>query len=392
MTNLEEDQLTQNMYYKTFSNKLNSEIVTKKEYEIITPKDYFDKNISLKKYKLDFIKNLLRHYKLRLTGNKQILTERLENYFDKHKKSIILQKTFRGHLVRYSFKLRGPAFKNRECTNSTDFYTMEPLNEIEFERFFSYADNKGFIYGFDIFSLVHLYHSKHKLINPYNREEIDRVILQKLLTLGKIAEIIFPNFNPPRSPVARPPVQQTHIQRRYVLQQPTILNQAQNTQTQQLHTPPTAQIYRPTYLPQNNIMSRLREIANRPLNTRIREAFMEIDNLGNYTDVEWFMSLTSTEYLTFYLQYYNLWRRLDSTIRENISPNGNPFGRIAEVTRNLNREQNQTSCIELIENMIYSGTNIEYRRLGALHVLTLLTRVSLPARAAIPWLNDIVVY
>jgi hypothetical protein len=41
-----------------------------------------------------------------------------------------------------------------------------------------------------------------------------------------------------------------------------------------------------------------------------------------------------------------------------------------------------------MENMIYCGIDDEYRKIGALHVLTALTNVSLEARNAMPWLFD----
>ena len=44
-----------------------------------------------------------------------------------------------------------------------------------------------------------------------------------------------------------------------------------------------------------------------------------------------------------------------------------------------------------MENMIYSGLNVEYRKIGALHSLTALTMVSIQARQIMPWLYESII-
>jgi hypothetical protein len=45
-----------------------------------------------------------------------------------------------------------------------------------------------------------------------------------------------------------------------------------------------------------------------------------------------------------------------------------------------------------MENMVYSGINNEIRQIGAFHVLTALTMVSIPARHSMPWLYESIVF
>jgi hypothetical protein len=66
-----------------------------------------------------------------------------------------IQRVFRGHLVRYLGKLKGPGVKN-DCVNETDFYTLDNLKDIDKSQFYSFKDNDGFIYGFDICSLYNM--------------------------------------------------------------------------------------------------------------------------------------------------------------------------------------------------------------------------------------------
>ena len=71
------------------------------------------------------------------------------------KKSI---KSFPVHLlyiVNIYNKAHGPAHKNRKlCVNETDFLSLENLSDIPQTQFFSYKENDGFIYGYDIFVLI----------------------------------------------------------------------------------------------------------------------------------------------------------------------------------------------------------------------------------------------
>jgi hypothetical protein len=63
----------------------------------------------LKKYKLPELKTIVKHYKLRITGNKDDLIMRIETLFNKMKNAEIIQKMFRGWIVRYSIILNGEA-------------------------------------------------------------------------------------------------------------------------------------------------------------------------------------------------------------------------------------------------------------------------------------------
>ena len=46
------------------------------------------------------------------------------------------------------------------------------------------------------------------------------------------------------------------------------------------------------------------------------------------------------------------------------------------------------ACVTIIENMVHTGIDTEFRKIGALHVLTALTVVSLPARNSMIWLYE----
>jgi hypothetical protein len=142
-----------------FTNKF-VELIEENKSKIITYSEYINNKNILKTYKVNELKQIIRFYKLPLTGTKQVLKERIENFFDTYYNCVKIQKVFRGYLLRTSIKLRGEGFKNRNiCVNENDFYTLEPLKEIPTEYFFSFGCEK-FIYGCNIISLIHLIKSK----------------------------------------------------------------------------------------------------------------------------------------------------------------------------------------------------------------------------------------
>ena len=66
----------------------------------------------------------------------------------------------------------------KNCNNNEDFYTYDPLNEIEDKYFYSYKDSKGFKWGFDIRSILKLIQMNYP--NPYTTEKFPDNILKEV--------------------------------------------------------------------------------------------------------------------------------------------------------------------------------------------------------------------
>ena len=130
-------------------------------------------------YNVSHLKNISKHYKLKISGNKQELIKRIHTHLLLSFYILKVQKCCRGFIQRKYNKCRGPAFINRSlCNNSYDFFTMDDIKDIPSNQFFSYKDTDGFIYGFDIISLYNLiYKSTGLLQNPYNRRTIDNNVI-----------------------------------------------------------------------------------------------------------------------------------------------------------------------------------------------------------------------
>ena len=297
------------------------------------------------------LKHTCVRFGLRVGGTKPVLLARIREYLAKETAAIRLQKLFRGFVARETIRLKGPGHHNhKSCVNDCDFYSLDPLNEIHDYQFFSYRDTRGFVYAFDLFSLMTMFAKNRKIENPYNREEVPFPIICDIFSLFKKVLLYFPH-----SELAS-------------------LNK-KNLTLIQTSTEEVTRI--------NWAAERLRELRSmRTVNERIVQAFMEIDNLGNYTDHRWFMELSPDHCVRFYRNYFTFWmgNQIPIDVKGKICAVDNPFSRI-------NLADIQLKCVELIEWMVYTGIDTEHRTLGALHVLSMLTTVSIQARRSLPWLS-----
>jgi len=399
---------------------------------ILTYKEFYEKNIILKKYKLPEIKKIVKHYKLRLTGNKDVLIQRIETHFKSMISATKIQKLYRGWIVKNSFKLRGKAFLERSiCVNDTDFVTLEPLPEIPYELFFSYQDEKNFHYGFNITSLIQLMRTKSSVTNPYNREKLNYQTVFNIISLYNIVQIIYPEYKDEisvklvvnkntgvsRTNALTNGMNRTHAFSRleFLANQQRRFNTGNYTTTMPentLHSHNlrntnndfTGQISNNYFNPRVNHASMTPEVRNnynkiieirkKPTSIRIQELFIEIDHLGNYTQSSWFTNLEKRDMLRLYRVLYDIWNfraQLSIDIKLKICPLFDPFSSIfiqPIYQNNITEEQIKFVCLTIIENMVYSGVDEEFRKLGTLHALSALTIVSTPARMSMPWLYE----
>ena len=142
-------------------------------------------------YNVKQLKEICKHYKQKTSGNKKELNNNCYNFLKLSYYIQKIQKIFRGHIVRYLKNLRGPALNNRKCTNETDFFSLQEINEIPEEQFISYKDKDGFIYGFDICSLYNMIVvEKMERKNPYNRNELPKNIIDNINTISRLGKIL----------------------------------------------------------------------------------------------------------------------------------------------------------------------------------------------------------
>jgi hypothetical protein len=339
---------------------------------IPTIKEYYKSKINFNKYTIPQLKQIARHYKLHISGTKPILEKRVENFYMTTAAIIHIQSVYRGWLARqYIHHIHGPAFLRRgACVNDTDFVTLDRMDEIAPEYFMSFKDEQNLVYGFDITSLIsHISKSvscsdgRQPLINPYTRKPFPAGFMEKVFRYIRIYRIFRPDVSIIDTSIY-------HLVYRF-----------------------GADIQR--YLYQVNTLRRVQQIHEKPLDERIRDIFIEIDMLGNYTSAKWFSNLNVPELLMYWNTLYDIWLFradiLDET-KKKICPIHEPFYRKMLTLPSYTKNEILDTCLYAMENMIYMSDDDEYRKLGVTYVLMALTCVSFPARLALPWLFEILAY
>jgi hypothetical protein len=290
-------------------------------------------------YPVSFLKDICKNYGLKSGGNKPDLKNRIYKFLYQTCMVIIIQKIYKGHLVRLYNKLIGPAFFDRSlCKNDTDFFTLESIKTISIHNFFSYKYDNG-IWGFDILSIYNLFvkTSSGIVLNPYTREKLDNSIFINIKHLIRLAKI----FHKP-------------------------VNIILNDSTNQLSTKKKNEI-------------------------KCLELFQHINELGNYSDYMWFMNLSHSHLVKFIRELVDIWEyraQLTPEIKRDICPPyGDPF-RYSSIhfINSLGYTTLQKTSLQIIEHFIKKGLTRDSCVLGASYILCALTLVNHEAAIALPWL------
>ena len=366
----------------------------------LTYENYINHNIQIKSFSLLDVKTVCKKYKLKISGTKKVLISRLESIFIQNKSVLKIQSIVRMWMIIQMNRLRGPALRNKSlCINDCDFVSLENLTEIPSEYFYSYADLRGFHYGFNIISLIQMISLNNDgLTNPYNREILTKSRIIEIIRLFNITMLSNPEFRKTNAIYNTIRVQRylytnlTRIRNRPVINLSSRIPAA---------TVSSYQEYNPiitllTIYPEQQLkLDFLESVRKLPIVQRIDKLFIEIDSLGNYSHSDWFKTLSLWQYVRLYRIIYDIWNyrgHMTPELKHNISPFHNPFsGLFNDSNRHANiteRHNAMLICITVFENILYSGISDEYRKIGAMHILTALTNVSIRAREAIPWLYD----
>jgi len=290
-------------------------------------------------YNLNQLKLFAKHYKLKINGNKHELLIRIFSFLYFSSYIIKIQKNFRRHIVEKYKKLHGPAVINRKlCTNTNDFITLEPIEDICFNQFISYNDDDGFIYGFDIVSIYNLFLKGSNVQNPYNRNFIPNKVLKDIKSILKLNKILKININ---------------------------LNYEDDS----------------------------KNVSNeKAVELQALSLFQTIDSLGNYSDAKWFLSLNKIKLIIFIRELQDIWNyraQISTEIKRNICPPfGDPFRYLS--LNYLNEQANiltiKKSILNVLEKMVNTGIDKDSKSLGAYYILGALTLVNMEAAESLPWL------
>jgi hypothetical protein len=313
----------------------------KNDFTILKYKEY--NKIMEYDFKVNQLKEICKHYNQKQSGNKNQITNRVYDYLRLSYFAGFIQRVWRGFLYRQYIKIHGPGFYKRKlCTNATDFFSMDPIENIVYPQFFSYKDKNNKIYGFDIISFYNLIRKKNTLHpqNPYTRDIIPEIALK--------------NF-------------------KYQLRLSKILNISITTEINK------------------------EDISfQKKLDMEILELFQKIDNLGNYTNTEWFTILTRSQLIRYLRELNDIWvyrAELSQDVKRDICPpRGDPFMNTdMNIIVNISYEALQKLIINIMKKLVNTGINRDSQTLGAYYVLAGLTLVNEDAANAMPWLYQSVI-
>lgn len=303
-------------------------------------------SIPFSKLKVKNIKYNLDYYGINKKGKKKELYQILLHFLStrdhcQHNidKVILIQSLYRGNRERRRLFLGGPAiFKRSLCNNVTDFFTLEDIKYIPEKYFVSYRDLDGFIYGFDFRSIKQIIEYNQDNLcnqnNPYNRNPLSKEI--KHIINEKNKDLIY------------------HNQKTY---------------------------YESSVLTFEQLVR-----------DKIIQLFLKFNELGNYTDPDWFLKLNGLYLLKFYKFITYIWKyrvNLSNDMREKIIPGGN----VCKITQyKLKRIKDinklRLVIVEDITKFVTLGQSKDEHTLGSFYILSALSRVSYDCATSLPWLAD----
>jgi hypothetical protein len=302
--------------------------------------DVLNYNLLLKyDFTLKQLKSIASENKLNISGNKLTLLTRVYIFFHLKSNSIIIQKYVRGYLYRKYIRLHGPGFKNKSvCNNNFDISTMDELTNVPYNQYFSYKDIDNFIYGFDILSFYNLIKTE-TIINPFNKNKIPKDEILNFCYLIKFSKLL-------------------NIEYKLIDDSCIELSLSKKTEL------------------------------------RVVALFQKIDELGNYTKPDWFLSLGKIDLIDFIDELMDIWNyRANMPIETKIDicpPTGNPFVYCIDSNylENLNSITKIRNVILDCLDLLVGKGSVENKNLGALYILSALTLVNDDAATSMPWLYE----
>ena len=284
-------------------------------------------DIDKKKYKKTLKKGVLY----------SILLERFNkyNYYNNNIKSIkYIQTNYKKKYDKLNSLIRGEGFINRRlCNNNEDFFTYETYDEIDNKYFFSYKDETGIIWFFDIRSLKKLIDMNQ--CNPYTMKPFD------IITIIKAKKLI-------------------------------------------------------KYLQNNNIsidfkdeMKKIEKDKKKILKQKMVDIFASIERLGFSFNNDWFTSLHTVQLKKLYSLMEDIWNyRLQLTLETKVKicpPNGIIFNKSPLEIRNINNKDKLRNIIIDDISKFNNAISDSDKKLGFMYFLIGLSKVNPIIYDIHPW-------
>ena len=128
---------------------------------------------------------------------------------------------------------------------------------------------------------------------------------------------------------------------------------------------------------------------------KIHSLFQKMDELGHYTNTDWFLSLTKLQLIIFIKEILDTWNyRVDITPDQKLKilpPHGNLNIIIGNSTTSLfvmSENHLMNLAYKIMNSLITYGIDRDSKYLGSIYILGSLTIISNEAAIALPWLFE----
>jgi len=252
-----------------------------------------------------------------------------ENYLPYEQSITTIQSFYRRFLVNHYIKTRGIAIYCRHlCNNETDCLSLNNVKDIANKDFYSYKDNKGIYWGFDIITIKECLNAK--MSNPYNTLDIPPFVNKQIQAIenkmNKKIELEIPVFK--------------------------------------------------------NITIQVQQ--------RCCDLFQQMDSLKNYTKCAWFLDLNISLLRKLYKEMEDIWNyRLQLTKEDKLkyTKDGKIFNmEMHKITKINDKYKLSNLILDEFEKLICDGQTESDRATACQWILSGLTLVNQDARDTLPWL------
>lgn len=271
-----------------------------------------------------------------LVNNLAVYTTIHETYIRNIPKIIKIQSLVRGNIIRFFNKLRGPAlFKRDLCNNDCDIYIMDDIRSIHLLDFYSVSESDNFIYGFHIetiYKYINLNSDKIEINNPYTNKPFTTNAIENINRIYNYYKKI--GF---RQPIVN------------ILPQDT------------------------AFLIKNKVLT----------------IFQKMDQLNNYTDIEWFLCLDQANLIKLIFLIKDLFEyRFDLSQQKkyDILSIGYVFPKEVKYYKNLTIEQLKLEILDEFDKLVSQGRSKDDKYIGSLVILTGIVDLVPKCASSYPWL------
>jgi hypothetical protein len=273
---------------------------------------------------LVILKTFAKGVGIKASGNKPELYQRCLAYQHVHCAARIIQQIFRGYYVRLWLKLK--LGTKQLPVNDTDFYTLEPISDIPLSCYLHYTEpTTQTSYVFNLVSLHKLIslHNTKSIENPYTRESMNNYV-NTLIHICRLTMLVLHS------------------------------NTSDSDTHSNTHSETTIE--------------------------KIRNLFIDIDLLGHYTNISWFLNLSNKDLCKMHANLVKIWKKLPLFTKDTIKVNNIP-----KLNQTTNIDDTRDTIINIGKTLVNTDGD---KALGSYYFLMALSTVSMNARQQYAYLID----